>query len=183
MLRSSLALAAVTAAATSAQPTFISASSPLVLWGGRPSVQGDGSVAFDWEGTSASFVVTGEGATVTMWCNVTLDAGHSARVAVYVNDQDAANLMLHSATPSYLLAAALPFASNNVTVLYAFEPGSSGADRAALRTPSIFGFSAGSGGAFAPPAPAARRIDILGDSVRGSGGCFLAHRRAPRSLT
>ena len=152
--------------ASLAQPTFVSASSPLVLWGGRPSVNAsDGSVAFDWEGTSASFVVTGVGATVTMWCNITLDAAHSGRVSVYVNDQDAANLMLHQATPSYLLAAALPFASNNITVLYAFEPGSSGADRTTLRTPSVFGFSAGSGGAFGAPTPAARRIDILGDSI------------------
>lgn len=163
------ALAALCAGLSAAQPpppaAFLSAASPLVLWGGRSAAAADGSVAFDWEGTTASFTVAGQFATLTMHTNVTLAENNSARVSVFINDYDAANLMLHRDTPSYLLAAALPEAVNNVTVHYAFEPGSSGAARSALRTPAIFGFSAGNGGAFIAPAPAARRIDIIGDSI------------------
>lgn len=144
---------------------FLSASNPWVLWGGRYGVDPDGSVAFDWEGTTATFVVTGMDATVTMWTNITLEASNSARVSVYVNGYDAANLMLHNSTPSYLLASSLPLAINTITIQYAFEPGSSGASRSNLRTPGIFGFNVGNGGAFAAPTPLTKRIDIIGDSI------------------
>jgi hypothetical protein len=265
--------------------TFMPASSPLVSWSGRMAVAVDGSVAFDWENTAASFVVNGQGASVTLLANITVA---TARVSVYVNGYDAANIMMRkgklnahfaldgahpvtaldgthhhctgwhtpsrcrapvahshhyssneaciiqkrhalsgasrlsealrmsrscvcdhsfifalllisvshartcvvitmqlthnhranlrtparthacdttSGTPSYLLASMLPDAVNNVTVLYAFEPGAAGADRDSGQTCSFFGFVAGDGGSFAAAVPLARRIDILGDSI------------------
>ena len=151
--------------ASAAPPTFISASSPLVLWSGRPSLPwADGSIGFDWEGTSASFVVSGLGSSVTLLANLSV---YAARVSVFVNDYDAANLMLSGDAGAYLLAATLPAASNNVTVRFAYEPIFSHADAAGglEKMPSFFGFAAGSGGAFAPPPRAARRLDIVGDSI------------------
>ena len=71
--------------------TFMSASSPLVSWSGRMAVAVDGSVAFDWENTAASFVVNGQGASVTLLANITVA---TARVSVYVNGYDAANIMM-----------------------------------------------------------------------------------------
>jgi hypothetical protein len=71
--------------------TFVSASSPLVSWSGRMAVSADGSVAFDWENTAASFVVNGQGASVTLLANITVA---TARVSVYVNGYDAANIMM-----------------------------------------------------------------------------------------
>lgn len=153
------------ASAAPSPPTFISASSPLVLWSGRPSLPwADGSIGFDWEGTSASFVVSGLGSSVTLLANLSV---YSARVSVFVNDYDAANLMLSGDAGAYLLAATLPAASNNVTVRFAYEPIFSHADAAGglEKMPSFFGFTAGSGGAFAPPPRAARRLDIVGDSI------------------
>lgn len=161
---------AVTVAAP-VPPTFISASSPLVLWAGRPSIESDGSVSFDWLDTSASFVVAGIGASVTLLTNFTLPswgAGfHAARVSVLVNDMMAADLMLSPSTHSYLLTAALPNALNTVTVHYSFEVDYSFADRASNETFSIFGFEAGDGGSFSSPTPLSRRIDVIGDSITG----------------
>jgi len=152
-----------------AGPTAVAASDPLVLWAGRPSFEADGSVAFDWLDTSCTFVVAGVGASVTLLTNFSLPAWgagfHGARVSVFVNDMAAADLMLSPSTHSYLLAAALPQALNTVTVHYAFEQTYSFADRAARQTFSIAGFAAGDGGAFAPPTPLARRIDVVGDSI------------------
>ena len=164
--------AAITISASAASADqFVSASSPYVLWAGRPAVNAtDGAVAFDWEGTAASLVVTGVGSSVTLWTNVTLAPGFAGRISVFVNDYDAANMMISASQPSYLLAAALPNAVNNVTVHYAFEPGSSGAARNARRTVAFFGFSAGDGGSFAPPVPLQRRIDIIGDSITAGSG-------------
>ena len=157
------------AAAAAAGPSFISASSPLVLWGGRPSLpRADGSVAFDWQSTAAFVSVAGVGSSLTLLAN--LSSG-PARVSVYVNGYDAANLMLSNASSAYLLAAAMPDAENFVEVRFAFEPIYSQADAAAGRTPSFFGFAAGAGGSFLPPAPLARRIDIVGDSI-SAGGMF-----------
>ena len=149
----------------SAGPTIISASSPLVHWSGRPSLpQADGSILFDWESTAASFSVLGAGSSVTLLANMS-HPGVFARVSVYVNGYDAANLMLSNDSQTYLLAAALPEALNNVTVRYSFEPGYSHADATWLGIPGFFGFVAGAGGVFVPPTPPARRIDIAGDSI------------------
>jgi hypothetical protein len=154
-----------------AAPTFISASDPLVLWAGRPSLESDGSVSFDWLDTSASFVVAGIGASVTLLTNFSLPSFgtgfHAARVSVLVNDMMAADLMLSPSTHSYLLTAALPNALNTVTVHYAFEMSYSAANRASKETFSIFGFEAGDGGSFASPTPLNRRIDVIGDSITG----------------
>ena len=160
-----LALASA-AAATAAGPSYVSASSPLVLWGGRPSLPlADGAVAFDWQSTAAFLSVSGVGSSITLFANLT----GPARVSVYVNGYDAANLMLSNASSSYLLAAAMPDAVNSVEVRYSFEPVYSQADAAAGRTPSFFGFAAGAGGSFLPPTPLARRIDIVGDSISAGG--------------
>lgn len=166
-----IAAASLLLAAVAGVDPFISASSPLVLWAGRPGPPAiDGSVPFDWEGTSASVAVAGAGASLTLWTNVTLAPGFAGRVSVFVNDYDAANLMLTSSTDRYLLAAALPAAVNNVTVLYAFEPGSAGAARDDGRTAAFFGFSAGDGGSFVAPVPLQRRIDVVGDSITAGSG-------------
>ena len=119
---------------------------------------------FDWESTAASVSVAGAGASLTLVANMSSAPG-PARVAVYVNGYDTANLMLSADAEQYLLAAAMPEAVNNVTVRYSFEPGYSHADAASGLGPGFFGFAAGSGGAFVPPLPLARRIDIVGDSI------------------
>ena len=146
-------------------PTYVSANSPLVLWQGRPSASHNGSVAMDWESTSASLAVSGFGSSVTLYANISLPVGSSARVAVYVNQIEAANLMLASGTTSYLLAASLPKAVNNVTVAYVFEPVASGANAAAGQLTVFVGFGASNGGAFVVPPSLGRRIDIIGDSI------------------
>lgn len=145
--------------------TYISASSPLVLWQGRPSASFNNSYSFDWESTSATVAVSGVGSSVNLYTNITLPAGSSARVAVYVNQIEAANLMLESGTTSYMLASSLPKAVNNVTIAYVFEPDSSQANAPAGRLTSFVGFGASNGGAFVAPAPLSRRIDIIGDSI------------------
>ena len=145
---------------------FLPAASPLVLWAGR-SAPGSvpGSVAFDWEGTSATFSVAGVGASVTLHTNITLPVGKAARVSVFVNDIDTANLMLDSATSSYLLATALEKPVNRVTVQYTLEPGASGASRGSRELPTFEGFSVGNKGSFVESTPLLRRIDIIGDSI------------------
>lgn len=145
---------------------FLPAASPLVLWAGR-SAPGSvpGSVSFDWEGTSATFSVAGVGASVTLHTNVTLPVGKAARVSVFVNDIDTANLMLDSATSSYLLATALEKPVNRVMVQYTLEPGASGASRGSMELPTFEGFSVGNKGSFVKSTPLLRRIDIIGDSI------------------
>jgi len=171
LLRGAAAFSVVAAAARAAAPAFISASSSFVQWSGRSAVEADGSVSFDWLDTSASFVVAGVGASVSLLTNFSLPAwgaagAHAARVSVFVNGQDAANLMLTPSTNAYVLAAAMPAAVNNVTVHLAFEVVYSFADRAARKTPSIFGFAAADGGSFLPPtAFTPVRIDVIGDSI------------------
>lgn len=159
-----LALLALIASGLSA-PTFISASSPLVLWSGRPSLpEADGAVLFDWASTAATVAVQGIGSSVTLLANMTSSPG-PARVSVFVNGYEAAVLMLSADASSYLLAAAMPDEVNNVTVRYDFEPVYSHADAAHGLGPRFVGFSAGANGSFVPPTPLARRIDIVGDSI------------------
>ena len=124
----------------------------------------------DWEGTACSFVLTGIGATLTLFANVTLASKNAAHITVFVNDYDAGNFILNAGAPSYLLTAATQFAANNITVHYASEPVSSGASRDAGQVVSFFGFSAGNGGGFAAPAPLQRRIDVIGDSITAGSG-------------
>jgi len=157
-------------AAPAPAAAFLPAASPLAQWSGRFASDASGAVAMDWGGTSVSFVVEGAGASVTLLANVTLYAQDAARVAVFVNDVDSANLFVSADAASYLVAAALPLPVNNVTLVYASEPGQSGASRADGRVVRFLGFSAGGGGAFAPPPPPrARRIDVVGDSMTAWG--------------
>lgn len=154
-----------------ASSDFISASDPMVLWNGRPNVDpNDGSVSFDWISTSASFAVAGIGANVTMFCNTTLAPGDVGRFSIYMNDYEIQNILVHSGTGSYLIAAATTFAVNNITVYYSLEVVESGANRASNQVVSIFGFETGLGGTFQPSAPLAKRIDIIGDSITAGSG-------------
>lgn len=142
---------------------FISASSPLVLWSGRPTTEADGSVSFDWESTGCSFSVAGKGATVLLYSNSTLSLGYTGRISVYINNFDASNLLVVSGVPTYLIAAALSADVNNITVVYTLEPGSAGVTPKAFM--NLFGFEAGNGGSFVPPPISPRRIDVIGDSI------------------
>ena len=145
------------------EAAFISAASPFVAWSGRPNVQSDGSVSFDWQSTSCSFSVAGKGATVTLFSNSTLNPGFTGRLSVYINDFDASNLLVVSTVPTYLIAAALSADVNNITVAYTLEPNSAGVSPTAFM--NLFGFEAGNGGTFVPPPLSTRRIDIIGDSI------------------
>ena len=157
-------LHALLIAAVSAD-TFIAASSPLVLWNGRPAFLPSGAVAFDWEGTGASLSVASAspGATLTLTTNLTISAQSMGRVSVFINDYEAQNLLLHSGTSSYLLAV-LPAGTSNISVQYAIEP-LFNADFPAQQYAQFVGFSVGNGGVFVQPTPLARRIDIAGDSI------------------
>ena len=86
---------------------------------------------------------------------------------VLVNGYEAAVIMLAPGARATLAAAGLPAAANNVTLRWAMEPALSGADAAATprAVPYFVGFSAGGGGTFAPAVRAARRWDIIGDSI------------------
>ena len=153
-----------------AASTFLSASSPLALWAGRFAVNtSTGAVALDWGGTSVTLSIVGTFASLTLWTNVTLYPQNSARIAVLINSVDSANLYIAAGTPSYLLAATLPLHTNNVTIVYASEPGQASSARAEGRFVSFLGFSVGNGGSFAPPVPLQRRIDVVGDSITAWG--------------
>jgi hypothetical protein len=159
LLRAAAAMLLFQAAA--ADSNTIAAASPLVLWSGR-ATRVNNAVTFDWESTAATLAVNGVGASIS--AELQLPAPLLARFSVYVNGQDAANLMASNATSTYLLAAGLPFAANNVTIVFAFEPGYSQANRVENRTPHMLSFTV-TDGSFAAPAPLARRIDVIGDSI------------------
>ena len=144
---------------------FLSASDPRVLWTGRTRSNSypPGSVAFDWEGVSASFTLAGTGVHVNLLANVTLDATCAGRISVFVDGFHTANMLLHSSASTYLLAAGLKAGgTHNVTVVYTMEPVNS------CSTPAgdvaFIGFES-DGSAFLPPVAASRRIDIIGDSI------------------
>ena len=160
------ALSLALAASVCVSGDYISASSPLVLWNGRPSVQSSGSVAFDWEGTGASLAVYSAtaGATLTLTANLTIDSASVSRISVYINDYQASNLLLHSGTTSYLVAAGLPAGVSNISLQYAIEP-LFNADFGSQRFMQFVGFTSGNNGTFVQPTPLARRIDIVGDSI------------------
>jgi hypothetical protein len=162
MLHTSAAFLLSLVLSINAQSDFLSASNPWVLWGGRYESGPDGSVTFDWEGTTATFVVTGVDSTVTMFTNITLAAVNSARVSVYVNGYDAANLMLHNSTPTYLLASSLPLASNTITIQYAFEPGAVGPPGATCAPLAFLAFRWAMGGPLLPLHPSPGALTSLG---------------------
>jgi hypothetical protein len=160
---SSSTLAAATAslimvpATSSTSSSFLPASS--ALWQGRPTFDTeDGSTSFDWEGTSATFVVSGANSWLTMTANVTADVG---KVAVLVNGYAAAELMLHASQTTYLLAAAMGDGPSTVTVWSTLEPGTM--NSAPGRDIRILGFTS-NGTLSAPSAPLARRMEVIGDS-------------------
>jgi hypothetical protein len=161
-----LAAAAHFVACVRASGDYMSASSPLVLWGGRPFLLPGGEVAFDWEGTFCTFAVLSPqaGATVTLRTNISIPPSFVSRLSVYINDYEAQNLLLHPGTQSYLLAAGLQPGVNNVTVAYAIEP-LFYANALQGEYVTFVGFSAGNGGSFVAPSPLRRRIDVIGDSI------------------
>ena len=148
------------AAAVGAPINFLPATSPLVQWQGRTRTI-DRGVAFDWESVSATFSLSGTGVRVSMLTNMTLAC--AGRISVWVDGFHAANMPIHAAVSSYLLAAGLKgTGSRNVTVVYTMEPVNSCA--APDGDVAVFGFE--SDGVFiAPPPPLSRRIDIIGDSI------------------
>ena len=177
-----LPLVLLATAAVSVSADYITASDPRVQWSGRPNVNVDGSMSFDIF-TSASFVVRGLGAAVTLIANVTLPAGNVGRLAVYVNDYSATNLLLSTGTTNYLVAAGLNYNVSNVTLAYALEPGMSGANAAAGRFITFVGFETSFGGVFEQRAPAQRVVLVLGDSITaGSGYDKLESVNGPMSF-
>lgn len=176
-------LAALAALAHGAAAAFISAADPLVLWSGRPNVNADGSVSFDFQSTACSFAVNGLGASVTLIANVTLPAGSAAHLSSFVNDYDSSNLLLAAGTNTYLVAAGLNFNVSNITLHYALEPGMSGADAPLGRFVTFIGFNVSEGASFVPRAPLKRRMDIIGDSITaGSGYDKLESVNGPMSF-
>ena len=162
-MRGLLLLVALPAALCS--DAFISASSPLVSWTGRPFVEADGSVSLDWVHTSASFQVLGKGATVTLHTNVSLPPSEAVKITVFVNSFSSGSVMIHAQTPAYLLTAGLTFDVNNITVHYDTECLVGGVSRRQQQVANFVGFSAGNGGTFAPATPLLRRMDVVGDSI------------------
>lgn len=145
---------------------YISASSPLLLWNGRPSLLQNGAVAFDWEGTGCSFSVSSNtvGGTITLYTNITISPASVSRISVYINDYQAQNLLLSSGTNSYLIAAGLPAGISNVSVQYAIEPLFNAHFKEEMYVQFV-GFSSGNNATFVQPKKLNRRIDIIGDSI------------------
>lgn len=140
----------------------ITAASPLVQWQGRYNANSDdGSVSFDWEGTQASFAVSGAGIYVRAIMNVSVAA--AGRVSVFVNGYNTGNMLVHSSTSTYLIAAGLQgTVVHNITLHYTMEPVNAGSGVGA--DVRIYGFES-SGTFTSPPTPMARRMDIIGDSI------------------
>ena len=161
-MRSLLVLALALGAARG--DDYLAAESPAVLWSGRTKLVSGRGVAFDWQGVSASFVVSA-GTWVTLTANVTLNAACAGRISVFVNGFYTANMMLHASTSSYLLVAGMAQPRHNVSVIYTLEPVNSCSGYGAGQDVAFVGFATDGEFNTAPPPPLARRIDIIGDSI------------------
>ena len=161
-----------------AQLNFLSASSSLVQWQGRTRLNGDGGVAFDWEGTSATLSLSGVGVRLSLLTNITLPASCAGRISVFIDRFHAANMPIHRAVGSYLLGAGLKGEGvRNVTVVYTMEPLNSCSNLTGDEV-SFFGFES-DGQFLPPPQPLARRIDIIGDSITAGSQFDNEHSAKP----
>lgn len=158
-------LCSAAAATPAAAAAFLAADSPAVLWTGRTRPAPGRGVAFDWEGVSASFAVTGSGIWVGLVANVTLNPSCAGRISVFVNGFHTANMLLHADTTSYLLVAGLQQPAHNVTVAYTMEPGNSCASYGAGQDVAFTGFTTSGAFVETPPPQLSRRIDVVGDSI------------------
>jgi hypothetical protein len=167
-----LAAGAAAAAPSPAPPSvpadaaYLPADSPAVLWTGRSKLVPGRGVAFDWEGVSATFSVSGSGIWVGLVANITLNPTCAGRVSVFVNGFHTANMLLHADVTSYLLAAGLKAPGPHlVTVVYTMEPVNSCSSYGAGQDVAFTGFTTSGAFVGAPPPQLARRIDIVGDSI------------------
>ena len=175
-----------------ARAVTIAASDARVTWTGRRVVSGGGAVTFDWEGTQARLAVTG----ATYVTATIADTAHGgARFAVYYNSTGASGsgspnlrvgtLLTAPQVTSYVLAAGewLAAAPSTLTLRLLTEPHYVADGPGAKGNLTVVAFS--TDGAFAaapPPAPSARRLIFLGDSLTaGYGSGFDAPAADPAS--
>lgn len=150
--------------------TTLAASSPLVLWQGRTRRGADSSVAFDWEGVSASFSTLNAQQLSLVVNASTLNAWCGGRVSVYINGYFTANLPVHASASRYVLSAGLQSAAHNVTVTWETEPGNSCTAAGDGSVMMFSSFDTGNeNGSFVAPSPLPRFLEVVGDSISAMG--------------
>jgi hypothetical protein len=179
------ALAAASASAparAAAAPTVVPAASASVKWVGRVAPAGGGAVAFDWEGVSASVTVSGftylavnisdncagtpvGGGSrwlVTMTTSNPKTAAPGHRVSTFWTGPLAALYYLFS-NPGAHCDPGCDFSGNTTfTLTRLTESRLSGCVPGANLT--VYGFVT-DGAVLAPPPPAPRRLEFVGDSI------------------
>lgn len=183
MPRLILSLAAICGAAAAATVS-IPASSPLVLFEGRTIDGGNGSRTFDWVGVSARVAVgnnfTFLSATITDNC-----AGGNKFVvrmrAEGLPAVDVAAFYTRAGTAEYTLfgdkgRANFEGAVAEFTLIKAVEARFTQCDQVGGAGLAIESFSADD--AFLPPAPRARRFELLGDSITAGDLLYCADSAA-----
>lgn len=163
-----------------ASPTTVPASSPLITWGGRTVAQPYGTIAFDWEGVSATFTVanssyvtvniadSSQSGTRFSTTQVTPASGTTGGQSLHVQD-----FLTAPGSFPYTLSRGQG-AGEAVTIRLAneIEPCFTGVDPTHNFT--IVSFT--TDGVFVPsPAPPTpRRFEFIGDSITAGMGARFA---------
>jgi hypothetical protein len=153
------------------QPESVPAASPLVAVDGRTIPGPNGSLLFDWVGTAARVLVSNNftylAATITDLC-----AGGNKFVVRLsgegFSNVDVATFYTRAGTASYTLfgdagRASFVGASAEVTLIKAVEARFTQCLPEGGAGLGLLSFS--TDGAFLPPAPRARRMELIGDSI------------------
>jgi hypothetical protein len=169
-------------------PTTIPASSPSITWGGRTLVQADGSVAFDWEGVSATLTV----ANSTYVSAIIADSSDSG------TRFSTTQVTAASGTTGGQNLHVLDFLTSPGAFPYTISRGQGGGEAITLRLTneiepcftgvsvqhnfSVLSFT--TDGVFVPnPAPpTARRFEFIGDSITAGMGARFAGPCGANSL-
>jgi hypothetical protein len=169
-MRSLLLLLAAAAASSSTASsasalTYIPASDPSVLKSGRYQDNGDGSVTFDWAGTS--FYISVQGAT---FLAVNASAGESSKVHTFIDKTLGSTVYVSGGNPSlYTLVTGLDAyggssSTHSLQVYNSLEPCKMVGGAAV----TFHGFQ--TDGTVVATAPLTRKIEVLGDSITSASG-------------
>ena len=145
-----------------------------VLWEGRTAVdEAAGSATFDWPGVRASVVAL---TTTSLWANISSPGAVRGLFRVLVDGVNVSSVATSNETALYCLARGLDASVPHVVeVVSALEPALLHpqpflpAQPYAALTVAAFGVDAG-GRLAGPPAPLARRLAVVGDSITAGFG-------------
>lgn len=189
---SALCAAALFGAAAAAANT-VAATSGLVAWEGR-TVTINNTISFDWVGVSARILVTNNFTYATVTIADACAGGNKFVVRLRGEGApplDVATFYTRAGTFEYTLFATAGHAnfvgaSAELTLIKAVEARFTACDAGAGAGLAVAAFT--SDGAFIPPAPKARRLEILGDSITAgdllvcADSALGAHFSAPNAL-